>query len=598
MGVLEMESWMQHSTEKREAGDLLVSYLASLGVEFTFGIPGGAIEPMFDALARSQRQGGPRMVVARHETGSAFMAAGYAKNSGRLGVCCSTTGPGATNLITGVASAYNDNIPLLVITAQTAIQNFGGAAFQESSDTGTNLIGMFEYCTIYNSLVSHIDQFERKLVNAILLALNEQKPVHLSVPINIFREKIACTPLYDLVQQTENINDTATVNQSLIKKLGGMLADSRQPVFVLSKGCEDSIDVIENCAFATGAHIVTTPDGKGLLHPHHPLYKGVVGFAGHQLARDVLQSPEVDTILVVGSTMGEWSTAGWREQDVMNHRLVHIHPRTEHLCRAPMAKMHIRGSIRQVFESLHQYLQRAGTKKPLSFENGIISKHALPVYQDQPPQLEEGWQKNRVSPQWLMLKLPHSLPSSTRYIADVGNSMAWAIHYLHPYEKRQVNRIKRRNGSLFQATIEYASMGWAIGVSVGAALANREQPVVCITGDGSWLMSGQEITVAQQENLPIIFIVLNDGALGMVKHGQRMTGAEQTGYKLPCVDFAMQARSVGVQGLTIHCAQDWLDLCGERDWSTGGPLLLDVRIDQEQVPPIQARTNTLKQQVK
>ncbi|MDG1706675.1 MAG: thiamine pyrophosphate-binding protein, partial [Porticoccaceae bacterium] len=124
-----------------EMGDLLVAYLNQLGVEYVFGVPGGAIEPLYNALARSERQGGVRAVVARHETGAAFMADGYARNTGKLGVCCSTTGPGATNMITGVASAYENNVPMLAITAQTAISTFGKGAIQDSSCTGINTVG-------------------------------------------------------------------------------------------------------------------------------------------------------------------------------------------------------------------------------------------------------------------------------------------------------------------------------------------------------------------------------------------------------------------------------------------------------------------------
>lgn len=154
-----------------EMGDLLVAYLNQLGVEYVFGVPGGAIEPLYNALARSERNGGVRAVVARHETGAAFMADGYARNTGKLGVCCSTTGPGATNMITGVASAYENNVPMLAITAQTAISTFGKGAIQDSSYTGINTIGLYQHCTRYNTLISHPAQFEQKLSAAIMSAM-------------------------------------------------------------------------------------------------------------------------------------------------------------------------------------------------------------------------------------------------------------------------------------------------------------------------------------------------------------------------------------------------------------------------------------------
>ena len=176
------------SAKTYEVGDLLVSYLEQIGVEFVFGIPGGPIEPLYNALARSEKRGGIRSVVARHETGAAFMADGYARNSGKLGVCCATAGPGATNIITGVASAYDNHSPLLVITAQTSIENFGRNAAQESGDTGINTVAMFEPCTHYNTLVSHVNQFEHKLASAIMTAFRSPiGPSHLSIPLDVLR---------------------------------------------------------------------------------------------------------------------------------------------------------------------------------------------------------------------------------------------------------------------------------------------------------------------------------------------------------------------------------------------------------------------------
>ena len=169
-----------------ELADLLVEYLDQLGVEYVFGVPGGAIEPLYNALARSERRGGVRAVVARHETGAAFMADGYARNTGKLGVCCSTTGPGATNMITGVASAYENNVPMLVITAQTAISTFGKGAIQDSSCTGINTVGLYQHCTRYNTLISHAAQFEHKLATAIMSAMGSPAgPAHISVPRDV-----------------------------------------------------------------------------------------------------------------------------------------------------------------------------------------------------------------------------------------------------------------------------------------------------------------------------------------------------------------------------------------------------------------------------
>src|SRR3990172_5064205 len=173
----------QPAAEVPQIADLIVAYLEQMGIEYVFGVPGGAIEPLYNALARSARRGGPRPVVGRHETGAAFMADGYARETGRIGVCCATSGPGATNLITGVSCAYENEIPLLVITAQPSLHLLGRGALQESSGAGFDTVAMFRLCTRYSALISHPDQLERQLTTALLSAYQPTPgPVHLSIP--------------------------------------------------------------------------------------------------------------------------------------------------------------------------------------------------------------------------------------------------------------------------------------------------------------------------------------------------------------------------------------------------------------------------------
>lgn len=191
--------------------DLLLHYLEQIGVEYVFGIPGGAVEPLYDALARSARRGGIRPIVARHETGAAFMADGYHRHSGKLAVCCGTTGPGTTNLVTGVSSAYENNIPMLVVTAQTRLATFGKGAFQESSDAAVDTVALLGPCTRYNSLVSHVEQFEHKLAAALLVAFQPPAgPVHLSIPTDILRTTApVLRPSFELhaLMQPPNVMD-------------------------------------------------------------------------------------------------------------------------------------------------------------------------------------------------------------------------------------------------------------------------------------------------------------------------------------------------------------------------------------------------------
>lgn len=586
-----------------EVGDLLVTYLEQLSVDFVFGIPGGAIEPLYDALARSARRAGPRPVVARHETGAAFMADGYARQTGKLGVCCATTGPGATNLITGVASAYENHIPMLVITAQTSLANFGRGAFQESSCTGINTVGMFQYCTRYNTLVSHVDQFERKLIAAVMSAYQSPNgPAHLSIPLDLLRSPAPVdTPSFNLAAL---LNRPSLFDDAAVSELCQQLERAKKVVLVIGEGCSEAIGTILELAFLIDALIVTMPHGKGLVSPYHPLFRGVIGFAGHHCASDALTDPEVDAVIAVGTGLGEWASNGWDTHALLNNRLIHIESTEGNLTRSPMARLHVRGRIITIFEHLLDYLRERLPEEVATKQIPRIERRrpGSPMRADPPQEPERHFKLDEeakyyadstpIKPQRLMRELTRLLPPNTRFLADTGNSMAWAIHYLHPFDRRIAGQRDAKSG-VFRSCLEFASMGWAIGAAVGAALGCPGNPVVCITGDGSVLMSGQEITVAVQERLPVIFVILNDSALGMVKHGQRLAGAEPIGFELPEVDYCALAKALGAAAFIIRSPQDLLDLDINAICKRAGPTLLDVRVDPEEVPPMRTRIRVL-----
>lgn len=576
-----------------EMGDVLVAYLEQLGIEYVFGVPGGAIEPLYNALARSERRGGPRAVIARHESGAAFMADGYARNTGKLGVCCSTTGPGATNLITGVASAYENNVPMLVITAQTAISSFGKGAIQDSSCTGINTVGIFQHFTRYNSLVSHINQFEHKLASAVLTATQSPAgPSHISIPRDVMAAKFnSPMPNYNLL----NLADRPTLlDEKAVSRLYDELVNSRKLVFIVGNQASEAIGSILNLAVALEATILVTPDGKGLVSPYHPLFKGVVGFGGHSSAKELLSDCQVDTVVAIGARFGEFSSNAWDTQILMNNRLIHVESCETNLTRTPMAKLHVRGSLPHIFDRITDQLN-ASSQNLIESHNEISdrTKDSFKRHFRFDDELGYCSDASPIKPQRLMRELPRLFPPTTRYLADSGNSFAWCAHYLHPFDRRIQGKRSGHSG-LFSTTMDFASMGWAIGSAVGTAFALPDIPVVCITGDGSMLMSGQEITVAVQEKLLVIFVVLNDSAYGMVKHGQLLTGAENIGYELPFVDFAALGTSMGVQSYVINEPADLANLDIERILASGGPTLLDVRIDRDEVPPINLRTRVLK----
>ena len=590
------------------AASLIVSYLEAIGVDYVFGVPGGAIEPLYNAMAVSMRRGGLRPIVARHEAGAAFMADGYARETGKIGVCVATSGPGATNLITGVACAYDNNVPMLVITGQPSLPVFGKGALQESACTGINTVAMFSHCTRYNTLVSHVDQLETKLVQALMRASQTpQGPVHLSIPLDLMRgpveQRLSPHELQNLLRKP------SLVDEDMVRALFASLQDTHKMTIIIGGDCGEAIDAIIHFAEMTNSCFVTTPDAKGLINPHHVLYRGVFGFAGHSSAQDALNDRN-DLILAVGTSLREWTSGAW-SNSVLNRKLVHIDATDEHLKHSPMARQHVRGRIRTVFERLldMMHIEQEALGMPWSpLPLGQTSTAAVTlrepekVYSDATP----------IKPQRLMVELSKRFPPTTRFLADAGNATAWAIHYLESRNNRRLSLVpasssldsaadsawhgERRHdhAGWLRVLMDFAPMGWAIGAAVGIARAKPDCPVVCITGDGSYLMNGQEITVAAQESLTVIFVILNDAALGMVKHGQRLAGAERIAFELPQVNFAMMAQAMGVPGHVIHGPDDFDQLDMNEILNRKGPTLLDIRIDGEEVPPMALRMQALE----
>ncbi len=560
--------------------DLIVEYLEQLGVEYVFGVPGSPLGPLFDALARSERRGGPRMILTRHEAGAAFMADGYARESGRIGVCCSTTGPGATNLITGVASAHAEHVPMLVITSQTRVPDFSFGCFQDSTRDGIDIMSMFACCTVSNSMVTHPNQLERKLAAALTAALgNPRGPAHLSIPIDIFGAAAPGPPSFRRLADLLDVTDTCVDNRAFDQLTGELDA-------VLDKGGRIAILAGHNAIGAgaeitrfaelTGAFVVTTPRGKSAINPYHPSARGVFGCSGHASAREALSDGDIRLILAVGSNLGEWETSKW-DPILMNDRMIHIDSDRKNFRRSPMARLHMHGAVKAVFRRLIGQLEQSGRAAEQQFDCGSPASAYIPagITVLKPECCDPAENGRPMKAPQVYAELIRRLPPETRFFIDNSNSVPWCTHYFFHH---------RPEALIF--SIEFATMAWAVGAAVGGAFANRQAPSVCIAGDGCYLMSGQEITVAVEQRLPVIFVVLNDRGYGLIRHGHRLKGTEPIGFNIPEVDFAMMARSTGARGYTIREARD-LDAIDWQDLVTHqGPTLLEVLIDPDEPPPL------------
>ncbi len=584
--------------EPRILSDLIVAYLEQLGVEYVFGLPGGHITSLYDSLAQTERRGGPRAIITRHESGAAFMAAGYARETGKIGVCCATTGPGTTNIITGMTAAYADHVPLLVITGQTLLSIASLGALQECAPYQgpfpdiVDTVGMLEHCTCYNSLVTHPAQLEKKLAAALITALQPlQGPAHLSIPVDILRspgpESIAYPNLARLLSTPSSYVDSPALEE-LWQALNDVLSQGHRVALFIGHECAGASQEIMAFAEMINAPVVTSLRGKSWVDPYHPLARGIFGAFGHQTARQALADEAVDLILAVGASFGQWATAGWKPT-LFNHKLVHIHHSNTYFARSPMARLHVCGTIKTIFQELITRLETTPANEKLRLqpsasplEVGEREGSSEEKYRYVPPQLElqapESYQSQAtpIKPQRLIYELRQHFPPETRFLIDTGNCLAWTVHYLFLAQPENYRLLSTGQ----------PSTGWAPGGAVGAALGAPNTPVVCITGDGSFLMYGQEITVAVAERLPVIFVILNDRSYGMIKHRHYQTGTETLDFAVPPVDFSLLAKAVGAKGYTIRQPEDFEQLDYQAICNHPGPTVLDVHIDPEESPPI------------
>jgi len=407
------------------------------------------------------------------------------------------------------------------------------------------------------------------------------------------------------------------------------LKSAARPVFLVGDRAFSAMSAIRQLAVLYDAKIVATPHGKGVISAYHPNFGGVIGFAGHSSAEKALADPAVDCVIAVGVTFGEWASPR-PDGQLVDSRMIHVDSLARAFVDSHAGRMHVHGEVATIFLNL----LRETNAERFSGPQGVVSidearaalqSDALSLaYAEVPATLTPSCELDSLSafnsdqplikPQRLMHELSRQFAGRGRFLADSGNSVIWAIHYLNPLDRRMEDRRlfqDRRNstrsdlpdrrssgrrttsGRLFHGSMEFAAMGWGIGAAVGLAAGDPDTPVVVLVGDGSLLMNGQEMTVALQHHLKVIFVVLNDGCIGTVKHGQRLSGAEQVGYELPAVDFAAMATAMGVSGIKVATLDDLLALDVDAICDQDGPTVIDVAIDPEEVPPMGARMKWL-----
>jgi acetolactate synthase I/II/III large subunit len=536
------------------AAERALRFLADAGTEYIFGIPGGSINPFYDALHDV-----PELVpiISRHEAAAAYTAASYAKHSGRVGVVFGISGPGASNLLTGCASAMRERTALLVVTGQVRCNRMGHEAAQEASPWTMDMVEAFKPFTKKSLLVTDGQNLCRAVRHAMRLALaSPQGPVHLAVPLDVQMAEAGAPDAPEIGPLPER--------PGLTREQGAMLVEflrSDRGVIFCGSGVKKSRAAAAFCELADriGWPVVTSPAGKGTYPETGPLGAGVYGMSGPPAAREAVAGAE--RVLVLGSSLGELATGNWRADLCLGKRVVQIDSDASAIGRHYQPQVGVVADLGQVVRQLLESVAPAGRPVPAprapEESNGAVARH--------------------------LRELAAALPEDARLCCDIGEHMTWALRYW---------RSPRPDS--FDITINYGGMGSGIANAVGAYLADR-RPTVCLTGDGCFAMHGAEVMTAVQYGLPILFVVVNNGGYGMVRWGHRLQfDRALADFDYPAPDIAMMAAGMGARSRLVRDPGEW-----DPGWvacalAGKGPVVAEVAVPRTDMPPMQDRVNTLR----
>lgn len=565
---------------KIKAADLLIKYLEQEGVEYVFEVPGAALKHVNDALFDSKKI---TPILTKHEEGAAFMACGYARVSGKLGVCMGTSGPGSTNMMTGVASAYSDSTPILVLTGQVSTSTFGKGALQESTSEGVDTVAMYKPLTKYGAMIYKGSMLPEMIRRALRYAFSGRPgPVHLNLPRDVMGEEIE----FDLRKVETYRGWSQPFDRESIKKACKYLLKAERPVMFLGNGTlsSNATEEAKTIADTLNIPVVTTPKAKSAFPSDHPLSLGSFGVGASLLAEKYL-SQGIDVLLTVGTRFTESATQAWDQRLLPSNALLQIDIDPYEIGKNYPVTVGLVGDAKAILTEIY-YETKRQLKNVTDFRpnRSVVElakfKNESQIYLDEKKMCSDC---NPIKPQRLMKDLRESLPRDTIVFADGGNSRLWTTHYFPVYLPKT-----------FIIGSGFSSMGYATAAVLGGKFAIPDRPVIGIVGDGAFLMNGMEVATAVNYNVPVIWVILNDSQLGMVYHGQKMACSRVVASTFQKVDFVKIAEGLGARGIRIEKPGMINGSLMAEIIASRKPTVLDVFIDPEEPPPMKSRMAALK----
>ncbi len=528
----------------------IVQTLKQQGVTQIFGYPGGAIMPLYDALY----DGGVDHLLCRHEQGAALAAVGYARASGQVGVCMATSGPGATNLITGLADAMLDSIPLVAITGQVPMSAIGTDAFQE-----VDVLGMSLSCTKHSYLVEKAEDLGAIIAEAFEVARSGRPgPVLIDVPKNVQVALITpqASPEFKVAPHGIDAQALAQAN--------ALLATAKQPVLYVGGGVgmANATDELRTFAKHTGIPMVTTLKGIGTLVPDDELFLGMLGMHGTKAANLAVQ--QSDLLLVVGARFDDRVT-GKLDAFAVNAKVIHLDKDASEFDKVRHADVSMNAELTQVLPQL--------TTERLNIAEWREQCKALKA--------EHGWRYDHpgeaIYAPLLLKQLSEALADTAMVSCDVGQHQMWVAQHM---------RFTSPRNHLSSSGL--GTMGFGLPAAIGAQLARPEHQSVLVSGDGSFMMNVQELGTLKRARLPVKMVLLDNQRLGMVRQWQELffDGRYSETILDDNPDFVAMAAAFAIPGETITCKSE-VQPAIERMLAADSAYLLHVRIsEQENVWPL------------
>jgi acetolactate synthase-1/2/3 large subunit len=513
---------------KMSGAKALIKSLERQKVDVMFGILGGAVLPIYDHLCKSNI----RHILCRHEQGAAHAADGYARASGKAGVCMATSGPGATNLVTGIANAYMDSAPVIALTGQVPTGGvntsymIGRDAFQEA-----DIIGITTAITKHNFQLRTAAEIPKCIKTAFYIATTGRPgPVLIDVPKNVQTE-VADIDFSNGIQ-IRGYKPTSNPHPLQIRKATELLAEAQQPVILAGGGVITSNAAPEllQVAELLMAPVATTFMGKGGFPENHPLSLGSIGMHGNPVANKLLC--EADVMLAVGTRFSDRAT-GKLSNFCAPSKKIQIDIDTAEIGKNIDVDIPIVADAKKALTALNERLTKQLKKKA----DTTWTKHVKETKAQMNPPAKN---PKELKPRTLLQELRKLLPEKAIITTEVGQNQMWAALYF--------NALKPRT---FISSGGLGTMGFGFPAAIGAKMACPDRPVVDIAGDGSFRMTEQELGTSVTEDIPVIVIVLNNSVLGMVAQWQRMFfKGRYSAVKLGSVpDFVKLAEAYGAQGL-------------------------------------------------